>query len=318
METITLPPTSTRPLPLNVTIEKKIGEGSFGKVFRIMYNGTPAALKIVKNVTTNQDIVDTIQQEIKMLERISQQYPNCTENVLCYWDISKDSENIYFVSELLDMDFFDLISSDIYGNLSKGRRIDLVYNITMQMLNGIRILHMLGILHRDIKLENFLVKYGNPPVIKIADFGFSCYYMNKNKQNECRGRPGSLSYVPPHIMIEANDPVWSVMDDIYSLACVIYGALTLSPFIEETERFREMMIGYLRNKVPASTVEGWYEMNYAKRMAQMSDMFSNTQEMTNEQRQKYMKLRDFCMDVLNPRFAKKIYSTDDIVKILSL
>ena len=38
------------------------------------------------------------------------------------------------------------------------------------MLNGIYHIHKNGYVHRDIKLDNILLKNG---VIKIADFGFS-------------------------------------------------------------------------------------------------------------------------------------------------
>jgi serine/threonine/tyrosine protein kinase RAD53 len=44
-----------------------------------------------------------------------------------------------------------------------------------QIMEGIKYSHELGVVHRDIKPENILVTADDPPVLKICDFGLSCF-----------------------------------------------------------------------------------------------------------------------------------------------
>ena len=45
-------------------------------------------------------------------------------------------------------------------------------------------MHMMKIAHRDIKLENFLIKKGKDDdfVVKLTDFGIACFDDEKPKQ----------------------------------------------------------------------------------------------------------------------------------------
>jgi serine/threonine protein kinase len=45
----------------------------------------------------------------------------------------------------------------------------------VEIMEGIRYCHELGVVHRDIKPENILVTADDPPVMKITDFGLSCF-----------------------------------------------------------------------------------------------------------------------------------------------
>ena len=42
-----------------------------------------------------------------------------------------------------------------------------------QMLDSVEFMHLRGIVHRDLKLENFLIDLGLN--LKLADFGCGCY-----------------------------------------------------------------------------------------------------------------------------------------------
>lgn len=66
------------------------------------------------------------------------------------------------------------------------------------MLQGVHYLHSLGIIHRDLKVENILLqKVGNQLEVKIADFGLSAicavgengydadHSVKRKKYNQC-------------------------------------------------------------------------------------------------------------------------------------
>lgn len=305
-----LPANELREKPLVVFADKMIGKGTFGQVYKIKYNGKDAALKIVPN--TNPGSTDIINQEVRMLKSISEKYPKCVNNILCYYDISQDKNNIYFVSELLDMDYFDVITDDKYCESSNGDKIAFTYDSLKQMLSGLKTLHSIGIIHRDIKPENFLVKWNNPKVIKVADFGFSCYYSNQNKQNDCTGRLGTPIYLSPHIILDENDPVWSVMDDLYSLACVVYSSLTCISFVDD-DTIGEFLSQMISGKLDKKYIEEWYNANFIQKIQMLDQMYSDKSGLSDKQFEKYEFLRAFCFILLDPK-SEQIYQADTLLR----
>lgn len=80
----------------------------------------------------------------------------------------------------------------------------------LKVARGVQSIHRIGLVHKDLKLENIFIT--NNLEIKIADFGFSC---KKGAPNEECGTP---SYVPPEIF-SAIKALPS--GDIWSLGCLL-------------------------------------------------------------------------------------------------
>lgn len=65
-----------------------------------------------------------------------------------------------------------------------------------QIINAMSYCHNRGIIHRDLKLENILVKSREDMTIKIVDFGIAGVCVdNKKERNDC----GSLTYMAPEV-----------------------------------------------------------------------------------------------------------------------
>lgn len=107
--------------------------------------------------------------------------------------------------------------------------------ILLQVLNGVRQLWQARTMHRDIKLNNFLVKIGEsvkPPDIttldfkqtdvkvKVADFGFSKLLDANGQASTCLGSRETLA--PETTTGESYD----VKADIWSIGCMYYQLLT--------------------------------------------------------------------------------------------
>lgn len=85
------------------------------------------------------------------------------------------------------------------------------------MIKGLEYLHLNGILHRDIKPDNYLVSLNG--TIKIADFGLSKLFDEKSQQYVSAVIQGTHSYIAPEIYLSSATPViYNVKTDIYALA----------------------------------------------------------------------------------------------------
>ncbi|GFF34984.1 serine/threonine-protein kinase RAD53 [Aspergillus lentulus] len=102
------------------------------------------------------------------------------------------------------------------------------WTLCSQLLEGLQILHGMGITHRDIKPQNILVVQKDPLRVKIADFGISKRI--STKQTNLKTRVGTDGYRAPEILSlfdsSKRDSLYTSAVDIWSLGCVLYYALT--------------------------------------------------------------------------------------------
>ena len=90
------------------------------------------------------------------------------------------------------------------------------------MVFGLRSLHDLDIIHRDLKSANvFLSSNGS---VKIGDLNVSKVFKNEMNQTQT----GTPSYASPEVWKNEN---YSQKSDMWSLGCCLYEMLTLKlPF----------------------------------------------------------------------------------------
>ena len=87
------------------------------------------------------------------------------------------------------------------------------------MTRGLKTLHELKILHRDIKTANvFMFQSG---AVKLGDMNVS-----KMSKSMCKTQTGTPYYASPEVW---KDLPYDKKSDIWSLGCVIYEAITLKP-----------------------------------------------------------------------------------------
>lgn len=101
---------------------------------------------------------------------------------------------------------------------------------THQMLLAINYLHSLNIVHRDLKLENFLYEKQGSDFLKLIDFGFSKIW-DKNTKMELSC--GTLSYVAPEVLAKN----YTSKCDMWSLGVIVFILLVgHMPFAGASER----------------------------------------------------------------------------------
>ncbi len=89
--------------------------------------------------------------------------------------VYESDNSIYIVLELLDRTLYNYLQKFGYPETAKSRK--LMY----QLLMGLRYLHNKNIMHRDIKLENIMIRGAEKDNIEpvIADFGLAEYTTTK-------------------------------------------------------------------------------------------------------------------------------------------
>ena len=81
-------------------------------------------------------------------------------------------------------------------------------------------MHEEGIMHRDIKPQNIILKHkNNPGIVKLADLGLATYIHEKEHFfNRC-GTPG---YIAPEIISLKENQRYDEKCDVYSAAVIFY------------------------------------------------------------------------------------------------
>jgi len=116
-------------------------------------------------------------------------------NIVRIEEVYESTNEIYIVQELcLGGDLFDRLDEQPDYHYTEAQCAKLV----KQMLSSLRYLHSKGIIHRDLKLENFLFSSPRPESeLKMIDFGLSKHF--EVGQHHCE-KVGTPYTVAPYVM----------------------------------------------------------------------------------------------------------------------
>jgi hypothetical protein len=83
--------------------------------------------------------------------------------------------------------------------------------------------HSAGVIHRDLKPENVLVHEGEPPALKLADFGIARILASDERMTMTGALVGSPHHMAPEI-VEGGDA--DARSDLFSLGTILYWLAT--------------------------------------------------------------------------------------------
>jgi len=153
---------------------KKIGEGTYGKVYKARDKLTRkhVALKKIQIEMDDEGLPSTALREVSLLKTVS----NSIHIVkLLSVEYVNDVEKpiLYLVFELLTMDLKKWI--EIHENDQSKRSRTFIKSMIYQLIKGVSHCHKYGLIHRDLKPQNILVqedeKFPIGICLKIADLG---------------------------------------------------------------------------------------------------------------------------------------------------
>eukprot|EP01091_Cochliopodium_minus_P014346 TRINITY_DN4860_c0_g1_i1.p1 TRINITY_DN4860_c0_g1~~TRINITY_DN4860_c0_g1_i1.p1 ORF type:complete len:231 (-),score=41.60 TRINITY_DN4860_c0_g1_i1:136-828(-) len=180
--------------------QDKIGKGAYGEVYKAIMKKTNqvVAVKII-NVSDNEAIND-VRQEIQMLYDCD--HPNIVKYYGCYVHESK----IWIVMELCSGGSV----CDIYRITGRGLTEDQIAVICRETLQGLKYIHSLKKIHRDIKGGNILLTTNGD--VKLVDFGVAAQIQNTlSKRNTFVGTPFWMA--PEVVQKDSHDQkadIWSL------------------------------------------------------------------------------------------------------------
>ena len=201
----------------NFEIISKLGEGAYSTVFKVKrkIDNQIYALKKVKLSNLNDKEKTNSLTEVRILASVKSKY------VISYKEAFFDEKD----STLgIVMEFAD--NGDLYQKIIEHKRQKTyfeeteVWSIFIQLVKGLKSLHDLRILHRDLKSANvFLFKNG---LAKLGDLNVS----KVAKRGLGYTQTGTPYYASPEVW---KDLPYDNKSDIWSLGCVLYEMITLHP-----------------------------------------------------------------------------------------
>lgn len=202
------------------SIVRRLGGGGMSEVYlgRREADGVAVALKLLDTrLGAASHLLDRFIQECEMLESI--RHPNVAR---MYGHGFTDSH------AFISMEYFEC--GDIRQRMNSGMTPFQALSVTYQVALALKQVHVLGIVHRDVKPENLMLRANGS--VALIDFGVAKFA----KQNMTFTLHGEIVGSPYYMSPEqaAGEPVCPA-SDIYSLGVIFFEMVTgRRPYSAET------------------------------------------------------------------------------------
>ncbi|KAL7720564.1 Tyrosine kinase [Entamoeba marina] len=196
--------------------DMKLGEGSFGIVYKGTFRGNQVAIKKMKQLNNKQQMED-FNKEVSMLDKFRSDY------IIHFYGAVMIPNKVCMVIEFAQ---YGSLQDLMKSHKETAPRFLVKMKILLDCSKGILYLHSNGVLHRDIKPDNFLVLSLDNDVsvnAKLTDFGSSRNInMMMTNMTFTKGI-GTPKYMSPEVL---NRKKYKKSADIYSFAITIYETMT--------------------------------------------------------------------------------------------
>ncbi|XP_055767153.1 uncharacterized protein LOC129842569 [Salvelinus fontinalis] len=211
-------------------VGKMINKGSFAKVMEGLHisTGEKVAIKVIDKKKARQD--SYVLKNMKREPRIHQMVRHPHIVVLLE---TLETENSYYMAMEL------CAGGDLMDRICEKKRLEEreVRRYTRQILSAVEHLHTHGIIHRDLKIENFLLDEHNN--IKIVDFGLSNTLKVERESAELLNTQcGSPAYAAPELLAHSK---YGPKVDVWSVGVSMFAMLTGTlPFTVEPFNIKQL------------------------------------------------------------------------------
>jgi len=198
---------------------KKLGQGSYGKVYKVRNSSTgeECVMKIISTKKTDQAM---FQNEVTLMKEINTlSSPHLVKYITSYVR-EKELEYVIIMEYCNGGSLEDIIKK--YKEREEYIPEHMILKFMKQILLGVMVLHKNKILHRDLKPGNILVdSNGN---LKLSDYGISKQL--SGSMSYAQTIAGTLLYSSPEVL---KGEKYNFCADIWSLGCIFHELCCLKP-----------------------------------------------------------------------------------------
>jgi hypothetical protein len=235
-----------------------LGEGSLGRVYEAKWLRESYAMKIPRYPSTQ-----SLKQEIAALAGVH--HPHIVRLVCC----AEDAKNSVYVMERMDTSLSQMLTDQSDDNqLSLIGRV----SVMLQIGEAMKYLHSMGLVHRDLKTDNILIKCDgrgsessmlDPAVkpawiVKISDFGITKVKMDSTAYANQTMQIGSIIFMAPEMygVERAEDRPQRFhpkKTDVYSFGLICFALLIGEPTPFPVEELNKPNPAAFKNRVREGT-----------------------------------------------------------------
>ncbi|KAL3872658.1 hypothetical protein ACJMK2_035873 [Sinanodonta woodiana] len=189
----------------------RIGEGSYGVVFKCRNRETGQLVAIKKFVESEEDplIKKIAMREIRMLKQLKHQ------NLVNLIEVFRRKKRLHLVFEYVDHTVLNELDRH-----PRGVPEPMTKRIVYQMLLSVNFCHQHNCIHRDVKPENILITRSGQ--VKLCDFGFARVLTGPG--DEYTDYVATRWYRAPELLV--GDTQYGPPVDIWAIGCVFAELLT--------------------------------------------------------------------------------------------
>ena len=196
--------------------KKRLGKGSYGSVYLCHHKRTKDAFacKVISMNRISSHYLRKLHVEIAIMKEVD--HPN----IVKLREVFFGSRTVYLVMDLCQ-------GGELFEELTNSHKRGFdephAAKIMQDMISSVSYLHHHGIVHRDLKLENFLFEEKSlDSDLKLIDFGLSKHFHEHEAMHQV---VGSAYYTAPEVL----NGTYDHRCDVWSLGVIAYMMLSGSP-----------------------------------------------------------------------------------------
>ena len=208
------------------TLEKKLGEGGMGVVYRASHAmlRRPTAIKLLLPNRAGKEALVRFEREVRRTAMLT--HPN----TVTVFDYGRTTDGVFYYA----MELLEGASLDELVDIDGPQPAERVIHLLEQAASSLAEAHDAGLIHRDVKPGNILVvdRGGIPDLVKVLDFGLvkdvrpapGGPHASDPSLTMANAITGTPLYMAPEAVLAPEDV--DARADLYALGAVGYWLLT--------------------------------------------------------------------------------------------